>query len=570
MKRTRNGLPRAAALGALIGVLLACAVPAAGGAAPAEAKDLSLATKIVSATVYADRAQITRSGRIELRAGLWKLVCDDLPQRFDDASLRVEGSGTAEARIMGIDVVALQGLLAESPRYRELKDKLERLAGRHDTLRIELEGFRGSLLYLDNLAKFPFEKGSSKLASEIFRVSDWKSVIEFISAERVKTNERIDAHGKRAAKLDEEIAWVEKQIRDMQTQGDWSKRVVIDIEAATAGSLDVALVYNVSGATWAPEYTIRYRPAEEKIALGYNARIRQSTGEDWNGVAVALSTARPQIGAAPPEIQPYYITRRMPRPRPVISSTKVAGDARAEQEIAEAVALKSGIVEAERPGAEIESTAFAATFSIPRRLDLPSGADPKRALILEGSLAGALSRYAAPRLSQNVFVRGSIANTLDVPLLPGAADVYIETGAGAARQSTFVGKEALSGVATGQEFPVSFGVDQDFKISQKLEKKEYLSKEGAATKRIRYHYLIALESFKKEALAVKLQDRIPVSTLKEVKVANVDLEPRPSEELENGIVTWNLEPSPKAKIEIRVAYTIEFPGDWDERALNLE
>jgi uncharacterized protein (TIGR02231 family) len=547
-----------------------------GSARPAMAaeSDIALRTKIVSATVYADRAQVTRSGRIELGAGSWKIVCDDLPQAFDEASLRVEGAGAAETRIMGVDVVTLRGRIAESPRYKELKEKLERLSGRRDTLRIELGAFQSSLAYLDDLAKFPFEKGSSKLATEIFRVQDWKNVLEFLGAERVKTNERIDGHSKKIAKLSEEIAWIEKELANMRMRDDWSKRVAVDIEAKTAGPLEIDLVYNVGGASWAPEYTIRYRTADEAIVLGYNARIRQSTGEDWSGVAVTLSTARPQIGAASPEIQPYYLARRMPRiMKSTVDESKVRGgrDKETSYDLAQAaVAPAPEVFEAERPGADLETSSFAATFSVPKRIDLPSGADPRRVLILEDRLAGALSRHAAPRLSQNVFVRAAASNTLAVPLLAGIADVYVETGTGAAAQSTFVGKVALQQIAPGQEFPVPLGADQDYKVTQKLEKKEYLAKEGAATKKIRYHFVVALESFKKEAVPVKIQDRIPVSTLKEVRVTSVDLSPRPAEQLENGIVTWNLAPAPKSKVEIRVAYTIEFPGDWDESMLNLE
>ena len=192
--------------------------------------------------------------------------------------------------------------------------------------------------------------------------------------------------------------------------------------------------------------------------------------------------------------------------------------------------------------------------------------------ILQGTLTGKLSRYTAPRLSQNVYITGDVTNSLEAPLLAGPADVYIESPAagGKGKTSSFVGKERMKAVATGQEFPVHLGIDQDLKVTHKLEKKEYLTKEGAPARKIRYSYLVTIENFKKDAANVKLQDRIPVSTLKEVKVTNVDLEPRPAEEREDGILTWNLSPAPKQKIEIRIAYTIEFPGDWPEYLLNLE
>ena len=79
--------------------------------------------------------------------------------------------------------------------------------------------------FLDNYAKFPFEKGSTKLATEIFRVQDWKSVIEFIAL-RAHENEREEAtaSNKRIAKLAEEINWVTGQLNEMQTKDDWSRR----------------------------------------------------------------------------------------------------------------------------------------------------------------------------------------------------------------------------------------------------------------------------------------------------------------------------------------------------------
>jgi uncharacterized protein (TIGR02231 family) len=538
-------------------------------------KEIPLETRIAAATVYSDRAQVTRTGTVELKAGLAKLVCGDLPRTFDEASLQVEGKGTARARIMGIDVVKVQGLAADSPRYKDLKDKLERLTAKRDTLRIELGSLASSTEFLDNYAKFPFEKGSTKLATEIFRVQDWKSVIEFIRSERVRTSEKSDEIAKRIAKLDVEIDWIAGQINEMQTKDDWSRRVVVDCEIVSPGTLELSLTYNVRGAQWGPEYQIRYDTAKESIELAYNAWIKQFTGEDWKDVAVTLSTARPQIGAAPPEIEPFYLQQR---PRPMAMNDAVS-----------AVALKSGGVrraaealsppaapeeefEAEAVGAGLASSEFAASFSIPKEVDLPSGRDPRRVLILQGTLKGKLSRYAAPRFSPNVYVKGDVTNSLEAPILPGPADVYIESAAEGAKgkSSSFVGKEQLKSVVAGQEFPVHLGIDQDIKVTHKLEKKEYVTKEGAPVRKIRYSYLVTVECFKKAAVELRLQDRIPVSLMKEIKVTNVDLAPKPAEEREDGILTWDLSPAPKQKIEIRVSYTIEFPGDWDEYSLNLE
>ena len=578
MKSTFNPVVSGILLMLLPFAALALWGPLSISAAASDEKEIKLETKIVTATVYSDRAQVTRSGKVELKAGLYKLVCDDLPQAFSESSLQVEGTGTAPARIMGVDVVKVRGLAAESPRYKELKDKLDRLTAKRDSLQIDLGSLASTLQFLDNFAKFPFEKGSTKLATEIFRVQDWKNVIEFIASERVKTNGKIDALNKRNAKLTEEINWITNQLNEMRTRDDWSQRVAVDCEISSPGSLELALTYNVPGAGWGPEYMIRYDTAKESIELTYNARVWQSTGEDWKNVAVTLSTARPQIGAAPPEIVPLYL-QRMLRAMQVTSSdvrSRVSDKTLLMETAAPAMAPGEAPLareyKAEQPGVELASSEFAASFSIPKTVDLPSGRDPRRVLILQGTLSGKLSRYAAPRFSPNVFVKGDVMNALEAPLLSGPVDVYIETASAGAtgKTSNFVGKELLKGVVTGQEFPVHLGIDQDIKVAHKLEKKEYLTKDGALVRKIRFHYLITLESFKKGAAAVKLQDRIPVSAMKEIKVTNVDLEPKPDEEREDGILTWNLAPASKQKIEIRIAYTIEFPGDWDEWSITLE
>ena len=76
--------------------------------------------------------------------------------------------------------------------------------------------------------------------------------------------------------------------------------------------------------------------------------------------------------------------------------------------------------------------------------------------------------------------------------------------------------------------------------------------------------------FRKGTVEVSVADRIPVSTMKEIEVDDVDLSPKPDEQKENGILTWKLSLVPGAKQEIRINYTIAFPGDWPEHYINLD
>ena len=66
----------------------------------------------------------------------------------------------------------------------------------------------------------------------------------------------------------------------------------------------VRLGYLVSSASWWPQYRLRGGAADAPVRLEYFAAVMQQTGEAWPGVRVTLSTARPSLDAAPPELLP--------------------------------------------------------------------------------------------------------------------------------------------------------------------------------------------------------------------------------------------------------------------------
>lgn len=555
---------------AVFSAACACALISIIAAAPAVSKtgsDVKLSTRIVSVVAYNGQAQVTRAGTVRLEAGAARIICDDLPLEFVQRSLQISGRGSAGASILGTDVIVLREDPSESPRLKELKARLETLAASRDSVDIRTSALKARQKFVEDLSAFPMKEGNEKLAPEIFRVDDWRSLMDFMQGERTLSETTLRALQKRRDEIEKEIAWINREIGGM-SRSERGVRVAIDCLAQSAGDLALDLTYLVGGASWNPEYVVRYEPAGGGIGLTYNARLGQRTGEDWKGVDIILSTAMPHVGAAPPELEPWYLGRRPPL-APVFESRMKSQEIVVEADAAHVRGGRAGELEFESAG--IASSAFAASFRLPARVDLPSGSDPKRVRILEGSLTGELSRYTAPRLRQNVFVRAEAKNSLGAPILPGAAEVYIEIPApGGGAASTFVGRQSIPAVAADGSFTLSLGVDQDIAVTHRLEKREYVEKEGKKYRKIRYSYLLTLESFKKETIEVVLQDRIPVPVVEEIEIDDVDIEPKPDERGEDGILTWNLSPAPGGKIEIRLAYTIVFPGDWPEHMLNLE
>jgi len=536
-----------------------------------DSKGVELKTSITGATVYKGQSQVRRSGTLSLKKGKVRIICDDLPFSFEASSLQVEGHGSANVSIVGTDVIRMQEDLAETPRFIELVKKLEALETRRDSIGIEINALQVRLQFVEQLGRLPMQQNQAEeFPKEIFQVEGWKALMDFLQNERTGADAKVYALNKKKRSVEDDIRWIKRALGIMKQGTRSGNRVAIDCAVESAGELTVDLTYIIRGSNWVPEYRISFDPEVKQVALVYNARLSQTTGEDWKRVDLTLSTAAPHAGAAPPELQPHYLGQRMSRAMKSLSLDEIEDMA--------GVSVHSASIDSEpeqiRAGhaeAQIASSQFAASFKVPAKVDLASGADSKRIRITEGKMDAALSLYTAPRLRDDVFVRGMVTNSLGAPILTGQAEVYIDSGAaGGGKSSTFVGRQQLFTFADGQEFPLHLGVDQDVKAVHKLEKREYVEKEGKKWKKIRYHYLIKIENFKKEAAEIVLQDRIPVSTMKEIKVEKVDFSIKPDESREDGIMTWNLTPAAGGKIEIRIAYTIVFPGEWPEHSLNLE
>ena len=289
--------------------LLLCATLAVAVPAPAadDVEEVPLETDIVSATIYGRQAQIVRRGEVQLEPGSVRLVCGDLPEKFVETSLNVEGTGISGARIIGIDLRRTEASGVESPRYKELVEELEQL----DVALTHLQIRRTALIRRRDLARsisqFSSDVGQEQLAGGDFAPSYWDGILSFFETENITTDDRLDELEDEMSEIEGRRAWIKAELRAMRVGEGPGKEVVVDCEIEFGGSLTVELSYLVPDASWYPEYTVRYIEREDEVELTYAARIVQATGEDWKSVAALLSTATPHVGAAPPELLPLYV-----------------------------------------------------------------------------------------------------------------------------------------------------------------------------------------------------------------------------------------------------------------------
>ena len=64
----------------------------------------NLRTTISTVSVYPDRARVTRSGAVPLVPDSYRFEIPELPLDLDPASVRASAHGTAQARLLGVEI----------------------------------------------------------------------------------------------------------------------------------------------------------------------------------------------------------------------------------------------------------------------------------------------------------------------------------------------------------------------------------------------------------------------------------------------------------------------------------
>ncbi len=93
-----------------------------------------------------------------------------------------------------------------------------------------------------------------------------------------------------------------------------TRAVVFELDGEAAGEVQLAVEYFVPGARWAPGYELRLERGMGRGSLAMRAFVAQSSGEDWEGVQLALSTADLDRRTDAPELKALKIGRAQPPP----------------------------------------------------------------------------------------------------------------------------------------------------------------------------------------------------------------------------------------------------------------
>ena len=567
-------------------LLVAPALAVAGAAEPKGVKG-----KVVAVTLYRGQAMVARTVPVAAPAGQVELLVADLPAQVVPESLFAEAGDGIEVRAVRHRTRAV----GVEPReeVRKLDAQLETLEadiGRNKKMQ---ELLQRKLAYLEKLESFTVPTAKLEMSKGVLNVETLKTITQFSFEQREKATTdslKLEAEARDLAKKRELLKRQRSKLMSGSSRTAHEALVFLEKRAAAPG--EIKLSYLVKGSGWTPTYNFRANADRTKVAVEYSAIIRQVSGEDWNGVALTLSTASPALSAEGPGLAPFRValgrvpSKGKPRQADVVVRFR---ESQKRLRVAQIGQMKAQVLRDNRDAnwlmndaantfqnyeLVVEKDAFqtlrvasggaaegpSVSYKLAAPVSLASRTDQQMLRIDKMSLDSSFYYTATPILTSYVYREAKIRNTGAEVLLAGPVSVYLD--------GRFVGRGEMPTVARGEEFVMGFGADAQLRARR--ERVDRTERAQGGNREIAVQYRLTLENYKKEAATIRLFDRMPVSERdSDIRVALGELKDKLSAdklyvrlEKPKGILRWDIAVAAGAAGEtartLEYGYTLEF------------
>ncbi|GGX03453.1 DUF4139 domain-containing protein [Aquimarina muelleri] len=189
-------------------------------------------------------------------------------------------------------------------------------------------------------------------------------------------------------------------------------------------------------------------------------------------------------------------------------------------------------------------------FKIKKKYTIGSNADITTIEIDNFDMPAEYQYYTAPELNENVFLTAKLGNWERFNLLPGEANIYFE--------GSFAGKTNIDPLASTDSLTVSLGIDPNIIVTRdQLDNFKSKSFTGS-NKIVNYGYKINIKNNKQNNITITIEDRIPISQNKEIKLDNILTDASLYND-KTGILQWKLNIAPNQNIERKFSYQVKYP-----------
>ncbi|MGB3713630.1 MAG: mucoidy inhibitor MuiA family protein [Candidatus Promineifilaceae bacterium] len=522
--------------------------------------EITMISKVTEVVVYPDRARLTATAEMDLEVGNHRIIIDQLPMLIVPESMRVGGKGIARVQIASVDV--RRSFYERTPvaMVRKIEDQIRELSDERQVLTDEESILQAQGEYLEGLRRATVEYAKG-LARGKTNIEDYERLAEFLQDHDHSLRASMRDLGKQKRDLDERSEKLNKELQQLNSgRAKQGFQAIVDLTAESSGSFSLGLSYIIRKAAWRPLYDIRLLEDDDNIELDITvlAEIIQSSGSDWSGVQLSVSTSRPALSQRAPELEPWYIDESHPQPvlEPKIMGSRMRVSAPAQSEMAMPATIAQEFdqeiqSEAVAKVARKEPSGPATSFLIAGRSDIPGDGSPHKTTIGRHSLYPDLDYLTIPKQVDAVYRRVKIINETGGPLLEGKASLFAGT--------EYIGSVKIDYTAPGDDLELLFGTEERITVERELTQRGVEKTRLRDRRELSYGYEIKLRNLLPGEIEIEVQDHIPVSKHEDIKVELERTSLEPIDHSDLNLLKWRLVVPTDEEKSIQYEYGVSHP-----------
>ena len=261
-------------------------------------KEKSITSKVKSATIFLNNAQVTRIKEVKLDKGIQLLKFIGLSPFIDKKSIQIK------AKNIEIQAVNFKkNYLSKNKKSIELISLEKKL----NFLDKEIEKENVNLLTTQEKIRF-FKENRSIRGSQTLTVIALKETAQFYGDQMILLNTKELNSNNTLKRLQREKKLVTKQLEGLTIKNSYfTGEIIVKVTSDLAKNTDFQLIYNVSNVSWYPTYDVRVTDINSPLTIVYKANVKQNSKVDWNNVKLQFSSANPNQSTKAGKITPYFI-----------------------------------------------------------------------------------------------------------------------------------------------------------------------------------------------------------------------------------------------------------------------
>lgn len=493
-----------------------------------------LQANVVSATLYPSHAEVHWEETHAITGGTSVIEIDDLPVSVQARNLQVRIQGIPQARIAQVQAVRVERDDYVADETRRLNSEIHTVNQRIQAAQDDIRAWQQQVTLMTRSAEQPGEREASEL-------TDMATMLQETTRNALT---KIRQLGERVVSSQAEKDRLLRELAQVKQNSKASKTVRLRIQSPEAGQLMTGLTFQTTDASWRSEYNARLdtelegRPGGE-ITLEHLAVVQQTTGLDWSGVEVRLSTANARQGTAMPEPSPW-----------IVSTGKSAKYARSAMSAPEAMASSSS----DQSAVLERQSAFTEHYRIPRPVDIPSDRSAQRLTVAQHAIAVDLATWTTPVLDPTGYLHATGVFESDAPVPAGPVTLY--------RDNQSVGQAGLPQLSNGTPLSLGFGVDDGVTVKV-INELEHTAQEGVwKSENIqRRQNRFEITNRHRGAIQVRVFDRMPVSQQDDLIVKPLEITEPVERQVDDkkGVMAWDRAVAPGETLSIQSGFEVRVP-----------